>query len=81
MLNRTLGIARKYGSKAAALTVIAGASVPAFAQTATNPITQMLEQIGLDGTAASVIAIGAVIVGVCMAFKAIDVAKRGVKKV
>lgn len=81
MLNRTLGIARKYGSKAAALTVIAGASVPAFAQTATNPIVQMLEQIGLDGVAAAVIAMGVLIVGVAMAFKAPDVAKRGVKKV
>lgn len=80
MLNTALGIARKYGSKAAALTVIAGASVPAFAQS-TNPIVQMIEQIGLDGVAAAVIAMGVLIVGVAMAFKAPDVAKRGVKKV
>jgi hypothetical protein len=41
----------------------------------------MLEQIGLDGVAAAVIAMGVLIVGVAMAFKAPDVAKRGVRKV
>jgi len=80
MLNRTLGIARKYGSKAVALTVIAGASVPAFAQS-TNPIVQLLETIGLDGVAAAVLALGALIVAIAMAYKAPDLAKRGVKKV
>lgn len=80
MLNKTLGIARKYGSKAAALTVIAGASVPAFAQDA-NPIVQMIESIGLVGVVAAVVAFGLVAVSVALAFKGVDVAKRGVKKV
>lgn len=80
MLNKTLGIARKYGSKAAALTVLAGASVPAFAQS-TNPIVQMIESVGLDGIVAAVVAMGLIIVSIALAFKGPDVAKRGVKKV
>ena len=42
MLNTTLSSARKFGSKAAALTVLAGASVPAFAQS-TNPFEVITE--------------------------------------
>ena len=80
MINTTRSIARKYGAKIAAVAALGAMSVPAFAQT-TNPITQMLESIGLDGIAAAVIAMGLLIVGIALAFKAPDVAKRGVKKV
>lgn len=80
MLNTTLGIARKFGSKAAALTVLAGASVPAFAQS-TNPFEVMLESVGIGGVAAAVVVFGLLVVGVCMAFQSIVVAKRGVKKI
>lgn len=80
MLNKTLGVARKFGSKAAALTVLAGASVPAFAQS-TNPIVQMIEAVGLEGVVVAVVAMGLIIVSISLAFKGPDVAKRGVRKI
>lgn len=80
MFAKTRDVARKYGAKVAAVTTLGALSVPAFAQS-TNPIVQMLEAIGLDGVAAAVIAMGLIIVGISLAFKAPDVAKRGVKKV
>lgn len=80
MLNKTLGVARKFGSKAAALTVLAGASVPAFAQS-TNPIVQMIEAVGLEGVVVAVVAMGLIIVSIALAFKGPDVAKRGVRKI
>lgn len=81
MFAKTRSVARKYGAKVAAVTTLGALSVPAFAQTGTNPIFQMLESIGLDGVTAAVIAMGLLIVGIALAFKAPDVAKRGVKKV
>lgn len=80
MFAKTRSVARKYGAKVAAVTALGALSVPAFAQS-TNPIVQMLESIGLDGISAAVIAMGLLIVGIALAFKAPDVAKRGVKKV
>lgn len=80
MFAKTRSVARKYGAKVAAVVTLGALSVPAFAQT-TNPIVQMLESIGLDGVTAAVIAMGLLIVGIALAFKAPDVAKRGVKKV
>lgn len=80
MFEKTRSVARKYGAKVAAVTTLGALSVPAFAQS-TNPIVQMLDAIGLDGVAAAVIAMGLIIVGIALAFKAPDVAKRGVKKV
>lgn len=72
--------ARVYGAKLAAATgaLVLGSS--AFAQT-TDPVTSMFAAISLTTVAASVLAIGIVIVGIAMAFKAIDLSKRGVKKV
>lgn len=80
MFAKTRSVARKYGAKVAAVATLGALSVPAFAQT-TNPIVQMLESIGLDGISAAVIAMGLLVVGIALAFKAPDVAKRGVKKV
>lgn len=80
MFAKTRSVARKYGAKVAAVATLGALSVPAFAQS-TNPIVQMLESIGLDGISAAVIAMGLLIVGIALAFKAPDVAKRGVKKV
>lgn len=80
MFAKTRSVARKYGAKVAAVTTLGALSVPAFAQS-TNPIVQMLDSIGLDGISAAVIAMGLLIVGIALAFKAPDVAKRGVKKV
>ena len=80
MINATRNLARKYGAKIAAVATLGAMSVPAFAQTS-NPIVTMLEAIGLDGVQAAVIAMGLVIVGVALAFKAPSVAKRGIAKV
>ncbi|MDH1333706.1 hypothetical protein N5D63_06040 [Comamonas thiooxydans] len=80
MFAKTRSVARKYGAKVAAVATLGALSVPAFAQS-TNPIVQMLDAIGLDGVAAAVIAMGLIIVGIALAFKSPDVAKRGVKKI
>lgn len=64
----------------AAVSALAVVASPAFAQ-ASNPITQMIESVGLDGVVAAVVAMGLIIVSISLAFKGPDVAKRGVKKV
>lgn len=64
----------------AAVSALAVVASPAFAQ-ASNPITQMIESVGLDGVVAAVVAMGLIIVSIALAFKGPDVAKRGVKKV
>ncbi len=79
MFAKTRSVARKYGAKVAVVAGLGAMAVPAFA--ADNPIVTMLGAIGLDGVSAAVIAMGLTIVGVALAFKAPDVAKRGVKKV
>ena len=79
MFAKTRSVARKYGAKVAVVAGLGALAVPAFA--ADNPIVTMLESIGLDGISAAVIAMGLLIVGIALAFKAPDVAKRGVKKV
>lgn len=73
---------RTYGAKIAATTgaLVLGSS--AFAQAAaTDPVASLFAGIGLGTVVASVIALGLVIVGIAMAFKGIDLSKRGVKKV
>ena len=74
--------AQKYGSKALAVAGAAtlGAS-SAFAQTAGNPITAMLDAVDIGGVAAAVAAIALLIVGVALTFKGPDVAKRVIRKV
>lgn len=74
----TFKTARKYGSKIAAV-VAAGAVAPAFA--ATGPVDQIFAAIDLTTVAASVLALGVLIIGVAMAFKGVDLGKRGIKKV
>jgi len=64
----------------AALSALATASAGAFAQ-ATDPFTQMMDAVNLDGISVAVIAAGLVIVGIAVAFKSPDVAKRVVRKV
>lgn len=79
-------VAQKYGSHAAAkvaavgtaLTVAAGS---AMAQTADGPFDQFLDAIGLGTTSGKVIAIGLLIVGIALAFKGPDLAKRVIRKV
>jgi len=80
MFAKTRSVARKYGAKVAAVATLGALSVPAFAQS-TNPILQMLDSIGTEGIVAGVVAFGLTVVGLALAFKAPDVAKRGVKKI
>lgn len=63
-----------------ALVSVALMSVAAHAQ-AVDPITTMLDSIDLTGITVKVIAAGIVIVGIALAFKGPDVAKRVVRKV
>lgn len=75
---KPMSIARKYGSKIAAASV-AAAALPSFA--AGGPIDSIFAAIDLSTVAASVIALGVLVIGVTMAFKGVDLGKRGVKKV
>lgn len=75
-----MNMIRKYGAKAAAGVSTALVGAAAMAQ-ATDPVTTLFAAISLTTVAASVVAIGVIIVGISMAFKGTDLAKRGVKKV
>lgn len=59
----------------------AAALVAATASVHANPIVTMIEGIDLDGVSTAVVASGVLIVGIALAFKAPDVAKRAVRKV
>ncbi len=74
-------LARKYGAKAASLGSFALLAPAAFAQTAGNPITDVLDSISLAGITAAVLATMIVVVGIAVAFKGGDVGKRVVRKV
>lgn len=79
-------VAQKYGSKAATKAAAVGTSLlligsAAMAQTADGPFDAFLDAIGLSGTAAKVIAVGVLIVGIALAFKGPDIAKRVIRKV
>ena len=59
----------------------AAALVAATASAHANPIVTMLEGVDLSGVSTAVVAAGVLIVGIALAFKAPDVAKRAVRKV
>lgn len=75
---KRFAIARKYGPKIVALGVVS-ASVPSFA--AGTVVDQIFAAIGLDGVTVSVVALGVLIIGIAMAFKSVDLGKRGVAKI
>lgn len=79
MFNATRNLAQKYGSKAA---IGFGALVPmlASAQGADDPVSQIFAAINLATVSTAVIAIGAVVMAIVMAYKGIDLGKRGVSK-
>ena len=81
MFNKTLTVARKYGAKATAGATGLMLSSLAMAQAAGDPIGDMLDAVSLDGISAKVIAMGLLIVGIALAFKGPDLAKRIVRKV
>lgn len=68
-------------AKLAVLSALGAASVSSFAQGATDPFSQMMDAVSLGGIATAVVAAGLLIVGIAVAFKSPDVAKRVVRKV
>lgn len=72
--------ARKYGAKVAAGATTLALSGMAFAQ-GTDPIGDAIDAVALGGISAKVVAAGLLIVGVALAFKGPDLAKRIVRKV
>ena len=66
----------KYG----AAVVLATAATGAMAAEGDNAIDQLFAAAGLSTTSASVIALGVVVIGICMAYKGIDLVKRAVRK-
>ena len=81
MFKNSITLARKYGRNAAVIAGLAGASVGAFAQTATNPIVTLLGGVGLDGVSAAVLAVCVTIVAIALTMKGPDVSKRVIRKV
>jgi hypothetical protein len=69
---------RKYGAKI----VAGGATLGALSMAhATGPVDTLFAAIDLTTIAASVLGLGLLVVGITMAFKGIDLSKRGVRKV
>lgn len=74
--------ARKYGAKITAAATTMALSGMAMAQsTGSDPIGEMLDAVGLSSVTAKVIAACLVVVGIALAFKGPDVAKRVIRKV
>ena len=79
--------AKKYGNTAAAKVAAVGTSLAllgsrAMAQTADpSVLDQFFDAIGLNTVAGKVVAIGLIIVGIALAFKGPDLAKRVIRKV
>lgn len=67
-------------ARLAAIAIATGAGVSAHAA-GTDPVSQIFASIDLTTVGASVIALGVLVIGVNMAFKGVDLGKRGVKKV
>ena len=68
----------KFAKLALVASGVLSAAVPAFA---VGPIDTIFAAIDLTTIAASVLGMGVLIIGVAMAFKGVDLGKRGVKKV
>lgn len=80
-MSQTFNTLRKYGAKIGAGATALGLSTMAMAQTASDPMGDMLDAVGLSGVSAKVVALGLLVVGVALAFKAPDVAKRIIRKI
>ena len=80
IMTATFRTLRKYGAKAVAGASGLAISGMAMAQ-ATDPISDMLDAVSLGGISAKVVAAGLLIVGIALAFKAPDLAKRVVRKI
>lgn len=65
-------------ARAGALVTMA---TPAFAQSTTSPIDTLFDGVDFSGIATKVVAMGAVIIGIVVAFKGVDLVKRVIRKV
>lgn len=72
---------RALGAKVSGLLAGLMLSAGAFAQTATDPISTILDSVDLTGIATKVAAAALVVVVVALTFKGPDVAKRVIRKV
>lgn len=81
MFNKSPAVARKLGTKLAIAVAFLAAAGAASAQTSTNPIVQLLNEIGLDGVQAAVLAVCVTIIGIALTMKGPDVSKRVIRKV
>lgn len=69
----------KFAKLALVATGLVASAVPAFATG--GPVDTIFAAIDLTTIAASVLGMGVLIIGVAMAFKGVDLGKRGVRKV
>ncbi|MDT7518135.1 hypothetical protein RAE19_05205 [Rhodoferax sp. TBRC 17660] len=67
-------------ARLSAIALATGAGVSAHAA-GTDPVSTLLGGIDLTAVAAAVLVIGALVVGITMSFKGVDVSKRAIKKV
>lgn len=72
---------KSLNTKLLAAMVAVMAAAPAMAQTTTSPFDPFFDAISLDGVSAKVIAVGLLVVGIALAFKGPDIAKRVIRKV
>lgn len=80
-MNKFPTFARSTCAKMGALAALAVLAPAAFAQTASDPLTDALAGVSLTGVAAAVGVLVLAIIGISMAFKGADVGKRAVRKV
>lgn len=71
--------AKKYGAKIAVGATALALSGMAAAQ-ATDPFDALFAAVDFSSVAAKVGVMGIAIIGICLAFKGIDLVKRGVRK-
>ncbi|WP_313146869.1 hypothetical protein [Diaphorobacter nitroreducens] len=79
-MSKFITAVRMHANKIAVGATALGLSTLASAQAA-DPIGDMLDAVGLSGVSAKVIALGLLVVGVALAFKGPDVAKRIIRKI
>jgi hypothetical protein len=72
--------AKKYGAKIAVGATGLALSGLAAAQTATDPFDALFAAVDFSGVATKVGAMGIAVIGICLAYKGIDLVKRGVRK-
>lgn len=80
-MRKTLNALKSKTKHVLAVAAATGLTIPAAMAQTTGPFDAFFDAIALDGISAKVIAAGLLIVGIALAFKGPDVAKRVVRKV